>query len=235
MSAELVERTLRFELHTFWHPGTGRGDGALADAAVHKTAEGLPFLPGRTVKGLLRDAAELAVAAGLLAAPDVLALFGSPLPDGIDADNRVGALEEARYASVPGTLWFSSACLGRTRDEQIAWRAWARHREQAPDQHAQQQPGVDRTARAGAPDRKEPSDLLFQRFASTRIDASGIARDHTLRTIEIVVPVDLHAFVRGRPDTPWDALDQAARLFIRGVGSHRHRGLGRVSASVGAA
>jgi CRISPR/Cas system CSM-associated protein Csm3 (group 7 of RAMP superfamily) len=47
---------LQFKIRSFWQAGSGRGGGALIDAIVHKDANGLPFLPGRTIKGLLRDA-----------------------------------------------------------------------------------------------------------------------------------------------------------------------------------
>lgn len=42
--------------HTDWHCGSGLGAGADLDTRVVRDADGLPFLPGRTVKGLLRDA-----------------------------------------------------------------------------------------------------------------------------------------------------------------------------------
>ena len=51
---------LRFEIQSFWHAGSGRGDGAVADATVLRSRAGLPILPGRTVKGLLREACDLA-------------------------------------------------------------------------------------------------------------------------------------------------------------------------------
>lgn len=200
-----VRKILYFDLHSFWHPGTGRGDGALADAAVHRTAEGLPFLPGRTVKGLMREAVDLAVAARLLSDEAAVALFGSSLPP-VTPDDRVGRLEEARYRTEEGRMRFSSACLGKTAGAQDAWRDWAAAREHAPAR-----------------------DEVYTRFASTRIGQDGLAEDATLRAIELVVPVPLYAFVDGPVDAPWDVLRLAVRLFLRGLGSHRNRGLGRVS------
>jgi CRISPR/Cas system CSM-associated protein Csm3 (group 7 of RAMP superfamily) len=47
---------LKIEIQSYWHPGTGRGQGADVDAVTHRNAKGLPILPGRTLKGLLRDA-----------------------------------------------------------------------------------------------------------------------------------------------------------------------------------
>lgn len=52
--------TLIIEILSDWHPGTGRGSGFYLDAVVYKDPDGLPRLPGRTLKGLLRDALERA-------------------------------------------------------------------------------------------------------------------------------------------------------------------------------
>lgn len=41
-----------------WHCGSGLAAGADVDALVVKDADGLPYVPGRTIKGILREAAE---------------------------------------------------------------------------------------------------------------------------------------------------------------------------------
>lgn len=40
-----------------WHVGSGLGDGALADSILNRDAWGIPFIPGRGVKGALREGA----------------------------------------------------------------------------------------------------------------------------------------------------------------------------------
>jgi hypothetical protein len=52
----MPDAILTIAIHSYWHPGTGRGSGFYLDAMTHTGADGLPRLPGRTVKGLLRDA-----------------------------------------------------------------------------------------------------------------------------------------------------------------------------------
>jgi len=47
---------LNFDIRTWWHAGAGRSSGNLLNALVVKDAADLPILPGRTVKGLVRDA-----------------------------------------------------------------------------------------------------------------------------------------------------------------------------------
>jgi CRISPR/Cas system CSM-associated protein Csm3 (group 7 of RAMP superfamily) len=48
----------KIAMHTFWHCGSGLAAGADVDSLVVKDKDGLPFIPGKTIKGLLRDAIE---------------------------------------------------------------------------------------------------------------------------------------------------------------------------------
>lgn len=52
--------TIKYEIEFFsnWHCGSGLAAGADVDALVIKDKDGLPYVPGRTVKGLLREAIE---------------------------------------------------------------------------------------------------------------------------------------------------------------------------------
>ncbi|WP_421621538.1 RAMP superfamily CRISPR-associated protein [Alkalilimnicola ehrlichii] len=47
---------LRIDLRSYWHSGGGTSGGATADALVQRDAHGLPVVPGRHLKGLLREA-----------------------------------------------------------------------------------------------------------------------------------------------------------------------------------
>ncbi len=212
-----VQRTLAFNLLTWWHPGTGRGDGVTADAVVRKGKEDkLPFLPGRTVKGLVREACRVGAAAGVLDSATLEDLFGTgPPKQGESPEHnefkRVRALEQARFGTKKGDLRFSSAHLGATRNEQDDWSSWARWRDRE--------------------DESRVTPELYGYVSQTAICRdTGIAKDQTLRTIEVVVPMTLHAFITGSNATPWDAIDESVRLFLRTLGSHRNRGFGRVDA-----
>ncbi|MDE6805090.1 MAG: hypothetical protein K2J29_10705, partial [Muribaculaceae bacterium] len=48
----------RIEFFSDWHCGSGLSAGADVDALVIKDDCGLPFVPGKTVKGLVREAME---------------------------------------------------------------------------------------------------------------------------------------------------------------------------------
>lgn len=48
----------KIEFHTDWHCGSGLAAGADVDALVVKDARGLPFVPGKTMKGIVREVVE---------------------------------------------------------------------------------------------------------------------------------------------------------------------------------
>ncbi|MDP3277913.1 MAG: RAMP superfamily CRISPR-associated protein [Deltaproteobacteria bacterium] len=205
------EITIAFELLAYWHVGTGRGSGPLLDAQVFRTPAGLPCIPGRTLKGLLREAVEAAEAAGVYRPPAestarAVQWFGSALdPEGSELSPANG---ERRFATQAGSVWIGDARLGQSIADSEAWERWA----------------------TGASARLE-RDSMFRSFASTKIDEDGIVADKTLRSIEVVVPMTLHAQLRAADEGALDALAQAL-LFIDGVGSHRTRGFGRCRATV---
>ncbi|MDS4031991.1 MAG: RAMP superfamily CRISPR-associated protein [Candidatus Contendobacter sp.] len=76
--------TLKIDIQSYWHPGTGRGSGFHLDAVTHTGPDGLPRLPGRTLKGLLRDAVHRAEQWGWPKVPagSTEALFGPIGRDG---------------------------------------------------------------------------------------------------------------------------------------------------------
>lgn len=190
------------EFVSYWQPGSGLGMEAAADSAVVRDEVGLPFLPGRTLKGLLRDACELAG----VEPKRLVDWFGSAIPD-VDQDKHPEpGLERARYTTKPGALRFESARLPP------AWIEWART-------HA-------------GPEAEEVRAALFRFIASTSIDARGVAKDETLRVMEVVVPMTLTAEVTGPDSDEWiEDLKKGAPL-LRAIGSRRHRGYGRVRCEV---
>lgn len=47
--------TYSIKFYSQWHCGSGESQGADLDALVIKDRQGLPYVPGKTVKGLVRD------------------------------------------------------------------------------------------------------------------------------------------------------------------------------------
>jgi len=52
--------TIKYSIQFYsqWHCGSGLSAGADVDALVIKDKDGLPYIPGRTIKGLIREAVE---------------------------------------------------------------------------------------------------------------------------------------------------------------------------------
>ena len=88
----MTTHILSIDIRSYWHPGTGRGSGFHLDAVTHEGADGLPRLPGRTLKGLLRDAMHRAETWGWKDVPtgSTMHLFGPRASDG--AETKFGLL-----------------------------------------------------------------------------------------------------------------------------------------------
>ncbi|MBI2374958.1 MAG: hypothetical protein HYV07_13260 [Deltaproteobacteria bacterium] len=197
-----MEAHVELEILTYWQAGSAYGGGLGADTLAHRDATGLPFLPGRTVKGLLRESCELGEAAGMIPSGKAVEWFGSPpVANAGRKDDREHELEAARFVTEPGVLVFDSARMSEP------WTRWA--------------------SQASSSDREN----LFAVLSSTRIE-DGLAKDASLRSDEVAVPMTLTARIHG-PDGEWPRqLDECARMFLRSLGRRRNRGFGRVSVRV---
>jgi CRISPR/Cas system CSM-associated protein Csm3 (group 7 of RAMP superfamily) len=178
---------LKVSILEYWHAGTGRSAGPVFDLEVVRTPGGLPYLPGRTLRGLLREGVQQAEESGLRSVPSgaTQRLFGKP-PDGL----RSGG---------DGILRVSDATLG---PELETW--------------------------AGAQCETVTSSL-FAPLAGTAIDrGTSQVKEGSLRVVEVAVPVTLQATLHVTADGVDVATPLRAGLgFLRGLGSHRRRGLGR--------
>lgn len=56
-----MDYILTFNITSYWHIGTGQEAAAYADALTLKDNKQLPFLPGKSIKGLLREAFQTAI------------------------------------------------------------------------------------------------------------------------------------------------------------------------------
>ena len=53
----MIELKLRISFSSDWHCGSGLGESHLADAVLNRDTDGIPMIPGRAVKGALREGA----------------------------------------------------------------------------------------------------------------------------------------------------------------------------------
>lgn len=116
-TSETERAALQLHFAHYWHAGSGTGSGYHLDALCLRDADGLPMLPGRQLKGVLRHALHRAQAWGWLA--------DLPLPDG-PADCHETLLfgsrsqSEHRSATLPGMLRVDSAHLPRAERDWLA-------------------------------------------------------------------------------------------------------------------
>ncbi len=193
---------LHFAIQSYWHPGTGRGAGSDLDAVTHRDSSGLPVLPGRSVKGLLRDAVAHAAALGWYGGADPShALFGwRPLKEG---DKR----PEGTVAA--GSVRTSDATLPGDLAEYLAGSEKAR----------ELIPGLFRSHFGTAVDAR----------SGTALEKSlrGMEVIVPLQLRADIAPISGHPV----PDD-WRDLVRTALPLLRCLGAHRNRGLGRVRVSL---
>jgi len=192
---------LIFDIQSDWHIGNGKEGGAYADALVLKDNDNLPYLPGKSIKGLLRHAFSIASVNNWFSdnSKDLLnTIFGN--------ENREGAKSQ-------GALQLSSARL--SSNEQDFFK-----------------------------ENKTASKHLYRVLQYTAIEhKSGVAKESSLRSIEVAVPMLLTAELNLNANHPalkdnlelkqqfFTALDQVVPLITE-LGAKRHRGLGKVFVSV---
>ncbi len=168
--------TYTIEFYSYWHCGSGLSAGGDTDALVIKDNNGLPFLPGKTLKGLLRDSCTtLLELKGDSSQAAISRIFGMP------AGNPAGS------------AFFSNATINHREYDTILNKKLAKY--------------------------------LYTGLAFTKIE-DGIAKDMSLRRMEVTVPCRLHGSIDGVSETDYELLAQGLKMIKR-IGTDRNRGLGR--------
>ncbi|RKZ90412.1 MAG: hypothetical protein DRR19_10135 [Candidatus Parabeggiatoa sp. nov. 1] len=209
MSAKgVIMYQVKFNIRSYWRAGTGRGGGTLLDEEVHKDVYGLPCLPGRTVKGLLRRAVYRAEKWGLL--------------------NKNGGDAETAYLT---QCWFGSA-ENRLENEAGAFSV----SDAVLDKELRDYLISLLTSRAEKPIGESLRQGFFHQIYATAIEhKTGSAKDKSLRGMEVTIPLTLTAQLSVHPDkiTPkWFAELAKCLPLIRAVGTSCSRGLGRVTVTL---
>jgi CRISPR/Cas system CSM-associated protein Csm3 (group 7 of RAMP superfamily) len=187
METKTIKYTITFL--SDWHAGSGLSSGAEADAVVVKDKDNLPYLPGKTIKGLLKDAIldMKEVQPTMFNENDMNGLFGFEIID-----------EETKkvLSTSAGTLFFSNVELNATEKSEIS---------------------------------EEMSKHLYRNLASTTIDDKGVAKQNSLRTIEVTIPLVLYGEISKNEDFSATEIEllKNAMGWTRSLGSNRNRGLGR--------
>lgn len=196
------DMTVIIDIGSYWHPGSGRGSGSHLDALVENDADGLPFISGRMLKGLLRDAVNRLEHWGRLTefkiddVSLVESLFGSR---GFKTDGKDNV---PRNLTDPGNIKVGDAQLPEELHQWLAYKAHDAHRKQ-----------------------------LYREVYSTAINSkTGAAEHHSLRGTQVVVPLQLEArleWIGASEAGNWTQIIGEALPLIRAVGAQRSRGYGR--------
>jgi CRISPR/Cas system CSM-associated protein Csm3 (group 7 of RAMP superfamily) len=189
--------TYTLQFFDYWHTGSGLSGGTYADQVVNKTADGLPIVPGKTIKGLLRHAAEDLLSFGdpNISQETIDAIFGKSHEKRREITSQEISDEapEDKIRTI-GNCWFSSAEL----PTQVATK-------------------ID----------KKRSAQLYEVIASTKIDElTGTADDHSLRQIEVTIPLTLTGHISGLQENQRETLNRCLQ-YVKRLGQNRSRGLGR--------
>lgn len=178
-------KNIKYSIHFYspWHCGSGLSAGACADSLVIKDKDGMPYVPGKTLKGLVREAVE-----------DYASLSNSLSEGSLGKAFGLPAKEEACDDKPCGKAFFTDAKLDEKETVAIVSNK-AQH-------------------------------YLFHNVSYTAIGDDGIAEDHSLRSIETVVPCTLYAEIYDLPDEVADVIGKSLGL-IHHIGLNRSRGLGR--------
>jgi CRISPR/Cas system CSM-associated protein Csm3 (group 7 of RAMP superfamily) len=109
----------KIEFFTDWHCGAGLAAGADMDATVIKDKKGLPFVPGKTIKGLLREAVET------LSDPndDIKEAFGFNPDELTKADTDF----MDKIGKSKGTMFFQNASLPTNEQDYIIQNKLSAH------------------------------------------------------------------------------------------------------------
>jgi CRISPR/Cas system CSM-associated protein Csm3 (group 7 of RAMP superfamily) len=107
INMETIKYTIIF--FSEWHAGSGLTSGSDLDALVIKDKKGLPYIPGRTLKGLLREAAEELVKLNHCDETFMKTVFG--IPSSKSEDKTEVNDPEQHGVTKKGECFFSNAKL----------------------------------------------------------------------------------------------------------------------------
>lgn len=173
--------TYTIQFFSFWHCGSGLAAGADVDALVVKDENGLPFVPGRTIKGLVRESIEL-----------ISQLYPEKVSE--ETIQKAFGFFDNKDQKINGSLFFTNAELPEVEKLSII--------------------------------KNDMAEYLYDSISSTAIDDEGIAKAHSLRRQEVVVPCALTGKILHVDEELEKALIESLGI-IKHLGVNRNRGLGR--------
>jgi len=177
----------KVKLLSDWHCSCGLNAGADVDLLVIKDQNGLPFIPGKTIKGLLKEAAYY------------IGEFSENNESWVKFSKDVFGIKTTKNQdsnqSDPGFCYFSNVVLSETIQNKLK-------------------------------DNDLLKDNLYRQISSTAINENGVAKKHSLRKIEVVIPLELYGKIADLHDEYFEKILKCL-AFVKQLGLSRNRGLGR--------
>lgn len=191
----------KIQFYSNWHCGSGLSAGADVDLLVIKDKNGLPFVPGKTIKGLVREALtdikEFSHDKRIINIDELLGKLNSKGQQKVETEPTT--IEENQDDMQQGVLFFSNATLNKDTANEII--------------------------------KSNTAEYLYTAISSTAIEEDGVAKDHSLRRMEVTVPCELEGCIYDVPESSKKDIEDALK-YIKRLGQNRNRGLGRCDISI---
>lgn len=178
--------TYKLRFYEYWHCGSGLSSGADVDLLVIKDKDGLPFIPGKTIKGLLREAVL-----------DISNLSNSNNKQQLKKALGFFNNKKEENRADKGDCFFTNAEIHQDLKDAIVANQY--------------------------------TDYLFDTVSSTAILETGVAKDKSLRRMQVVIPCTLEGTILNIPDEATASDFEKGLKFIKRLGQNRNRGLGKCS------
>ncbi|MCH8555011.1 MAG: RAMP superfamily CRISPR-associated protein [Schleiferiaceae bacterium] len=172
---------------SYWHCGSGVSGGAETDTLIKRDPSGMPFVPGKTLKGHLREAATW---------------YSQLHPDTEALVTRIFGVENTRD---------SNGDTDKKSVEVNAGKAFF------SDCYAH--PQITRTL-------NKKSDLLTTTVYATAIEESGVAKNQSLRSMEVALPFTVYGRIDGLDRDEIDFVKTCMGL-VKELGAGKTRGFGK--------
>lgn len=193
-----ITYTLKF--YSEWHCGSGLAAGADLDALVIKDKNKLPYVPGKTIKGLVREAVE-----------NILSF-----KSGINAENK--ELFIRTFGNADDEDW------NMLKDDSEKDKEKKEDRMRKSETFFTNAELDDALKKIIIREKLEP--YLYRAVSSTAINENGVAKEYSLRRMETVVPCELTGKIVDVPDE-FAEFVKGGLKYIKRLGQNRNRGLGR--------
>lgn len=211
----ILSKTIKAQFQSYWHIGTGRGAGQSVDALIERDALGLPYVPGKTIKGLMRDIVYQAEGLGFFERYDYASDFTL-------TDLIFGQRGNAETNDAPLEKFEIQAGIIRVSSLQLDY------------EHAQW---------LGSSAGKKYQPFLIRNLYTTKVEqTTGTAAQGSLRGQEVAIPMDLvgeiefwvnptdTVFVKAQAQLSKELLELVLAVIQKGltqIGANKTRGFGQ--------